>query len=271
MRRIKYLACTLLLSPLLALASNGDTQPPTLDSTDSTYPSSTDDAGLQPEHNAIPDELPAVQHATLQPFRAQYTSRYEWGFFSFNIDAERRLVQRQDELWQMTFEADASAASVQEQAVFSLQDGIIQPQSYHYRGSGLIQEDDQEYQFDAARQRIYSPLQSREFNDVWQDKLQDKLTYMLQVSLDLASGQDQLSYQVFEKNRVRNYEFVIVAEEPLKTRIGVLDTIKIKQVRDDQRDIYAWLAKDKGYLLVKLVDRKKGKIQYQIDLVSSDL
>lgn len=260
MRRIRYLACTLILSPLLAFASNGDTQTFALSDTKSQL---ANDDPLERQGEAT--------HNTLQPFKAKYTSRYDWGFFSFNIAAERTLEQREDGSWQMTFDAEASAASIQEQSVFALHNGIIQPQSYHYKGSGLIQEDDQDYRFDATQQQISAPLQAREFNDLWQDNLQDKLTYMLQISLDLANGQNELNYQVFEKNRVRSYEFVIVAEEPLKTRIGVLDTIKIKQLRDDRREIYAWLAKDKDYLLVKLVDRKKGKIQYQIDLVSTNL
>ncbi len=253
MRIIAPLACSLIVAASSAFA--GEAAP-------SQPPSST----AAPANYA--DAKPAFQ---LQPYSARYSSEYDFGWFSFYIDAERTLKQENDGSWSMVFEAEASAGSIRETTHFQLEDGQIHPLKYTYDASGLIQEDDQRLLFDYDQRTVLDQKKGRSFADKWQDDLQDKLSYMQQISIDLANGKRTLDYPVFEKHRVKQYTFEIVAEEQLNTQIGKLDTLKLKQKRSDNREIVAWVAKDKDYLLVRLVDRKKGKKRYQIDLVSTTL
>jgi hypothetical protein len=237
------LLTALLISGGCALAENN--------STSSTSPAPTVTANIQ-----------------LKPFEAHYTSTYKLGFLSFDIDARRQLTELDNNTWQLDFSASASAASLDERSRFQLIDGVITPLKYTLEGSGLIQEDDRALSFNAETGTIHDSLNDKEYRDQWQEGLQDKLTYMLQVSLDIAAGKQNLDYPVFEKNKLKNYRFEIIGEEILTTRIGPLKTIKIRQVRKDKRDISAWLAIDKQYLLVKLVDKDNNHKRYEIDLVS---
>ncbi|WP_221801852.1 DUF3108 domain-containing protein [Oceanobacter mangrovi] len=221
-------------------------------------------------HETVAEPVSSIA-ATLYPYSAEYDSQYDWGWFSFDIKARQTLEQVDEAQWKLTFQARASAASVEETSWFTLQDGQIHPRQYYYKASGLIQEDDQLLVFDDQHHTVQDNINNRSFDDKWRDDLQDKLTYMAQISLDLANNKPELDYQVFEKHRVRHYRFEVVGEETLNTRIGPLKTIKIRQLRDDKREIMAWLASEKNYLMIKLVDRKKGKKQYQIDLVSTTL
>jgi hypothetical protein len=209
-----------------------------------------------------------IANIQLKPFEAHYTSSYKLGFLSFDIDAKRQLTELDNNTWQLDFSASASAASLEERSHFQLTDGLITPLKYTLEGSGLIQEDDRALSFNAETGTIHDNLYGKEYKDQWQEGLQDKLTYMLQVSLDIAAGKQNLSYPVFEKNKLKNYRFEIIGQETLATRIGPLKTIKIRQVRKDKRDITAWLAIDKQYLLVKLVDKDNNHKRYEIDLVS---
>lgn len=262
MKRITTLACTLLFTSTSAFADvvvNDAT-------TESITPPSITLTASQSMQQAI-----ASENVRLQPFTARYSSEYDLGWFSLDIDAERKLEASDDGTWQLTFEAEASAASIREKSVFRLDGSRIHPLQYSYDAGGLITEDDQRLVFDYQDETVRDEKKQRSYSDKWQNDLQDKLTYMQQISIDLAAGNDELSYQVFEKHRVREYAFEILGEEQLNTKVGTLNTLKLRQKRNDNREIVAWLAKDKDYLLVRLVDRKKGKKRYQIDLVSTTL
>lgn len=228
-------------------------------------------ADTAPEAEPATASLPSPPRMTLQPFYARYETRYKLSFLSFDIEAERRLQPLDKQQWQISFDASASAASLHENARFRVVDGQIQPLEYSMRGSGLIQEDDRSLLFDHDQQQIRDMLEGSVFSNRWQQGIQDKLTYMLQASLDLAAGKELLSYPVFEKNKAKTYAFERLGNEQLNTRVGRLNTVKIRQIRKDRREITAWLAVDKNYLLVRLLDSEKGKTRYEINLVETDL
>lgn len=205
---------------------------------------------------------------SLSPFKARYSSRYKLGFLSFDIDADRTLQQLADNSWQLQFSASASAASLDEVTHFTLTNGKIQPLEYSLKGAGLIQEDDRAFRFDHKAKTVLNSLSSDIFKNQWHDQIQDRLSYMLQISLDVAAGKRQLEYPVFEKNKIKMHHYEVVGEETLNTRIGPLRTVKVRQVRQDKRSITAWLAIDHQYVLVKLADKQNNNTRYAIDLVS---
>ncbi|MAD46474.1 MAG: hypothetical protein CMI02_11310 [Oceanospirillaceae bacterium] len=204
---------------------------------------------------------------TLKPFTAHYTTEWKVGWFSIDIDASRTLRQLSNGHWQLVFEADASAAGLTETSEFRVEDGQIYPLEYRYRATGLFNEDDRTLVFAPELRRVTDLEKQKEYQDAWDEHVQDNLTYMLQAGLDLSAGAKELTYDVFEKNRAKDFHFRVVAEEQLNTRIGKLKTLKVQQIRKDKdRSIYAWYAIDHQYQLVRLVDRKDGKKRYQIDI-----
>lgn len=212
----------------------------------------------------------AEPQIVLTPYRAKYRSNYHWGFLSFRINGVRTLEQLGEHQWRLTFEAEASAASVKEESLFRYQDNQIFPEQYRYRASGLIQEDDRSLDFNHENEIVLDKERQKEYNDKWQPKLQDMLSYMQQVSIDLALGKTTLSYPVYDKTRVKTYGFEVLGEELLNTAIGKLKTIKVRQIRRGDREILAWLAIDQDYLLVQMEDSEKGDLNYRIKLVSLD-
>jgi len=201
----------------------------------------------------------------LAPFSIDYTSEYRVGWFSFDIDANRTVSQRGNNLWRMDFDAEASIASLKETSDFILRDGQITPINYSYRASGLIDEPDRTLHFIADEQRIEDLEKDREIEDEWQDGVQDNLTYMLQASIEIARGKTDFTIPVFEKSRTKPFRFRVVGREEITTDAGTFNTIKIEQVRKSKkREIYAWLADVPGYPLIRLRDKKNGDLRYQI-------
>lgn len=219
------------------------------------------------EQEPVPAEVQPAGTPALHPFTARYTTEWSLGWFSIDINAVRTLRQLPGGHWQLTFEAETSGAGLTETSEFTFSDGQVIPQEYRYRATGLFNEADRTLIFAPALKLVRDLENNREYTKAWNDSVQDNLTYMLQAGLDLAQGATSLSYDVFEKNRSKAFEFEVIGEEPLKTAIGTLNTIKVKQVRrKNNRQIYAWFATDHHYQLVRLSDKKDGKTRYQIDI-----
>lgn len=212
-------------------------------------------------------QQPASNSLTLQPFTVHYKTRYEMGWFSFDIAGKRQLQQLDEQRWRFSFDAEASIATLHESSEFILQEQQIQPLYYRYQTTGLLDKPTQTVVFAPAQQLITDAQNNRLYPYIWQSGLQDNLSYMLQLSLDLAQGKTELSYPVFDKNKVREQRFAVMAEESLNTALGTLQTLKVQQVRDDnKRQIYAWFAPAQQYQMIRLAYYEKGKLRYQIDV-----
>lgn len=202
----------------------------------------------------------------LKPFKAHYKSTIRLGWFSVGVKAIREFKQQNDGNWLLNFTAEASIAKVVETSLMSFKDGQYQPISYRYRATGLVDEPDQTLKFKATNKQVDDLENNKTFN-LWNEKIQDNISYMMQASLDLMADKKTLSYPVFERRKIKNFEFQIVAEEQLKTGFGTLGTLKIKLLGSPKNEqIHAWLAKDYQYLLVRLQETRKGKTRYKIEL-----
>jgi len=233
------------------------------------YAESNSDAGPVSTEILLAEESSSNSLAPeIIPFTANYTTEWKVGWFNIEIDATRRLKKVSDKRWQILFEAAAGAAKLRETSEFTLSEqSRIQPLNYQYRASGLFNEDDRTLRFLPSSKAVLDQEKSHTHQQVWQDEIQDNLTYMLQAGLDLAAGENSFEYPVFEKNKSKPFRFEVVGEETLITKAGKLKTVKVKQVRKKKgRDIYAWFAVDKNYLLVRLLDKKNGKKRYEINV-----
>lgn len=201
----------------------------------------------------------------LSAYSIDYRSEYSVGWFSFDIDATKTLTQRSEHLWNPTFDAEASIASLKETSDFIYRDGMITPVNYTYRASGLIDEPDRTLHFVASTETVEDQEKKRTHTDQWQPGIQDNLTYIQSASLALAEGKTEFSFPVFEKTKTKWFRYQVLGEEDIKVKAGTFRAIKVKQLRKDKnREILVWFAKTDGYPLIRLRDKKKGKLRYQI-------
>lgn len=209
-----------------------------------------------------------ISQTELKPFTANYTTQWKMGWFTIDIDAQRELKQLDDHRWQMVFEAEISTAKLVEKSIFTLSsEQRIQPLDYQYRASGLFNEPDRTLSFLPQSHTIQDQENNLTYENIWQEEIHDNLSYMLQAGLDLAAGHTEFTYPVFEKSKNKPFRFQVVGEEELNTPEGILQTVKVQQIRRKKdREIFAWFAKDKNFLLVKLQDKKKGKTRYEINI-----
>lgn len=229
-----------------------------------------------PQPSGITDNsAPAQQEpqAKIIPFTAKYKTEWKLGWFSVDIGAKRELKKIGNNRWKLVFEAETGTAKLKESSEFTFSStDRLQPLQYAYRASGLFNEDDRTLNFRPDNNSVLDKEKNVTHQNVWQTEIQDNLTYMIQAGLDLASGKTEFSYPVFEKNKSKDFHFKVIGEEQLKTKAGKLNTIKVQQIRKKKgREVYAWFAKDKNYLLVRLLDKKKGKKRYEINVTKINM
>lgn len=206
-------------------------------------------------------------------FIAHYKAQWKGGWFPISVDAKRQLTYLEDGSAKLSFSADSAIAGLDEISHFRWDGRTIQPLDYQYLRTGLFKEPDRNQLFNWDKKQILNGEKNTVFEGHWHDKVQDNLSYNLQASIDLIDGKTQFTYPVFDRKKVKDFKFQLVGFESLKTKVGTLRTVKVKQLEKNKKknDTFIWFAKDYDYLLVRLKQEQKDGQTYQIDLSYADI
>lgn len=191
-------------------------------------------------------------------FHNQYVS----SALGFKITVTHSLEQLTDGTQKMHFRAESWFASIDEVSHLQWNDEKSQvlPLQYTYKRRGVGRNKDTDLSFDWAQSSITDNRANSTNPMDTSQRIQDKLSYQLQLQQDLLDGKTKFAYTIADGgNNLRKYAFEIVAEETLDTPLGKVDTVKVKRSRDNSdRVTFAWLAKDWDYLLVRMQQEEKG-------------
>ncbi len=204
-----------------------------------------------------------------QPFIATYQAEYS----GLNVTATRSLKAIDDHTMELRFSAKSWLASFEETSRFSWKDsGQLVPERYSYLRSGLGRDRQAELNFDWHTNTVVNNVQNKPWRMQIPDNVLDKLSYQLQLRHDLLNHKPSMNYKVADGGRLKEYEFKVLGEEVLDTRVGRLMTTKVKRVRDDnERITYLWLANDWDHLVVKIQQQEEDGQHYEINLAAAEL
>lgn len=190
-----------------------------------------------------------------------FNNEYKAKLYGFNITVTNRLTKTADNQYDLLFKAESMIGSITEQSKMQWNPAQqnITPLHYSYARRGLSKDRTAELSFDWKNKTVTNNVQKTSWQMDIAQKVQDKLSYQIQMQQDLLNGQKNFVYQIADGGRLKEYKFVTVGEEMLDTPLGKVNTIKVKRSREnDERVTYAWLAKDWNYLLVRLQQEEKG-------------
>lgn len=218
--------------------------------------------------------LSEIKDTPYPAFTAQYQAQWKGGWFPITVDAKRSLSYDDNGNGELKFVADSAIAGLEEISNFRWQDQQIKPQQYRYLRTGLFKEPDRDQQFDWQSKSISNGETKKVFEGHWHDQIQDNLSYNLQASIDLKNGKTQFTYPVFDRKKVKDFNFQLVGFEALNTQVGTLRTVKVELVESNKKSkkkTYIWFAQDYDYLLVRLKQEQKDGQVYQINLTGADI
>jgi hypothetical protein len=201
----------------------------------------------------------SVRGSTACPLLTRpYSATYYGSFKGWRIDTVQELEARQDGQWRLSIHADNFLGAILEKSYFTVTpEGTIRSQQYNYEKKVLLNRRDISTVFDWSTRRATTtgdktntaPLVGGEF---------DNLNYLLAIRCDLMAGKTDMYYPTVDENGTDTLEFKTAGEEVLDTRLGKLDTIIVKRVRNNSnRSTTLWFAKNKDYLMVKLLQEEK--------------
>ena len=207
-----------------------------------------------------------AQAGDLSLFENQYTAR----LYGFTITATSRLSAKGNDHYEFLFDADAILGSITETSDFTW-NGKVVPNNYSYVRTGMGKNRDYELQFDWQNKLVTNlqnhfalPLDSAQ-------QIQDNLSYQIQLRQDLIAGKNNFVYAITNGKKIHNYRFETAGEEVLDTPLGKVNTVKIKRIQtNDNRETYAWFAKDFQYLLVRL-QQEENDSTYTINITKASL
>ena len=190
-----------------------------------------------------------------------FSNEYTSTAMGFKVTVTHSLTPQDDGTYLMRFFARSWFASIDETSRLRIDEEKQQivPLHYKYQRRVLGRDRDAELTFDWDTKTVTNNVQNTTWKMDIAQRVQDKLSYQLQLQQDLVNNKKELVYQIADGGRLKEYGFEIVSEEMLETPLGKVNTIKVKRSREnDDRVTYAWLAKDWDYLLVRLQQEEDG-------------
>lgn len=215
-----------------------------------------------------------LQADSLLPFKAEYNAEIK----GFAVKASRELSvsdsSHSESVYTFTFKANSWAASLEETSQFLLDSNQIKSLNYHYQQKALGKKREKKVDFDWQANTLTSINNGESHTLPLTKNFFDKLNYQLQLALDISQQNfsAQYTYEIIDKNEIKSYHFEVLGEEILETKIGKLNTIKVKALRENKNKItYLWLAKDWNYLLTQLEQYSDDKKSLFISLKKATL
>jgi hypothetical protein len=206
---------------------------------------------------------------TLSVFDNQYTAK----LYGMSVEVTNRLKVLPNGNYELYFNADALIGGITEKSQFkwNAQEQTVIPLHYSYNRSGLGKNRDDNLSFDWNKREIHNPSHEITIAMNPAQKVQDNISYQLQLQQDLLAGKNNLTYPLTDGKKIKEYHFEIVGEEMLNTPLGDVITIKVKRTyKDAERSTYVWFAKNFHYMLVRLQQEENGSA-YTIYLSKASL
>ena len=147
---------------------------------------------------------------------------------------------------------------VVEQSRASVHEGSLRPLHYHYHRQHGDNKTVVTVEFDWEKGRIANTASDHTWHLGTIPGILDKMLYHIILMHDLASGARDIEYQIADGGKIKRYRFEVLAEETLDTRLGELETLKLRHVRSDsKREQTFWCAPALHFLPVRVESQEK--------------
>ncbi len=214
----------------------------------------------------------AVSHADeLKPYQASY----EGIWHGMVVAVSALKLERTGELWTYTSRSEPRGIGRLASGIFPplqvstvrVTDAGVLPQSYRSSGGDAAKSIDLSY--DWQSHRVTGTYESASVDLPLTGKVQDDASIQLAIMVELLAGRTPSSFEMIDKNSVRDYHLARDGEATLQTPLGPVPTVIFKaQKAYSPRVTRFWCAPDRGYIPVKVEQTKGDDVQWTLRLQS---
>ena len=157
------------------------------------------------------------------------------------------------------FAALLTKAKIIEKVDGSFRGNHLSPIKYYFQQSTRKSSRVENTRF--TRHHAQGAYKNKKFNLKLPAGTVDRASLEIALANDIASRKPRLTYNVMERGELKKYVFARQGEERLTTPAGSFMTTKVKVVRrGNKRSTLFWLAKELGYMPVKIIHREKNDV-----------
>jgi hypothetical protein len=151
---------------------------------------------------------------------------------------------------------------VREASEFNVHNGAIKPRYYELDDGSKDTDEDTRLTFDWDAQRARGTHEDQPIEVPLSDGVQDRMSAQIVVMQLLAAGKQPDKLAFIDRDALKEYTYVRVREEKLKTTIGEIDTVVYSSSRlGSNRVSRLWYAPSLGFAPVRGEQERKGKIE----------
>lgn len=155
-----------------------------------------------------------------------------------------------------------------ERSKFIIEQGRIKPTHYLMQRSGTGSSRHYELSLDWVNKQLKTEKKQLVKQVAWNEQWLDMLSFHAQIVLDIQQGKTDFVYDVLNRhgeNRV--YKYKVATEEWLSLPYGKVKAIRIERYgQGPDKQVYAWLAPELDYLLVRLWQSEDDVEQFDVQL-----
>jgi hypothetical protein len=145
----------------------------------------------------------------------------------------------------------------------------VRPDKYHYLRTGGRRERKADLSFDWQERSVSNHVEGSLWEmDIPADTI-DKLASQLGVMLALKQGKKDVTFNIADGGKLKEYRYKVVGHETLEVPAGTFATVKITKLRNNsRRETYVWCAPALNYLPIRIWQRETDDSEYTSDLES---
>lgn len=210
----------------------------------------------------------AAKTFEFRPFTAVYNNKID-AAVNLSGEAIQHLVKSNDGSWTLSLHASASVAEINESSQFLVTDNQVLPLHYQYHRKIMFNTREAELLFDWDAAQVTNNVDNKPWSMPIHVGVHDRLSYQYQMAKDLALGKTELSYQVADGGRLKEYAFRVVGEEMIETEAGQFNSIKIERLHSnpEKRQTAIWIAPELNFAVAQIIQNDKGN-EYWLSLKS---
>jgi hypothetical protein len=214
-------------------------------------------------------QAPPAGDVAIAPFSAHYEAAWK----SINVGTSDLELKQDGEpghyLYTWTITARGIfrlyRAEVTQKSWLSLNEGHVRPQKYRAEdGSSSVNLD---FDWDSRRARGVSETKPVDLN--LKDGTQDVMSIQVEVMLDLKSGSLPKTFQILDKDELKEFMYSQEGTAKIRTDLGELDTVIVASQRaGNDRILRMWFAPSLGFVPVQAERTRGGKLEFAMRIKS---
>jgi hypothetical protein len=197
----------------------------------------------------------STQAAEPALFALEYDGRYG----SWSAESVRTLTQEEaNGVYHLQAQSKIlllgkSVSTITEDSTFTLQDDLPLTSRYSFVQTGIGART-RSVNFDRAAGVARYQVKDKRGDVALQGQVHDELTSFLVLRRHLEQGEQDIVFDVLDRDHIETHHYRVLDQGPLHTALGDFDAVHVSRLREEgnARKTEFWLARDYDYVLLKL-------------------